>query len=62
MQRLGIVPTPSRGNVTQLEKIEVNIVREINQIPMQIVAYLRVQQVIDIQVEDIPNTYGIILG
>lgn len=59
---LGIVPTPSRRKVTQLDKTEVNIVGEINWIPMQIAVDPRVQQVIYIQVVDILATYRIILG
>lgn len=59
---LGITPTPSRRKVTQLDKTEVNIVGEMNRIPMQIDADPRVQQVIDIQVVYILDTYGIILG
>lgn len=46
----------------QLDKTKVNIIGGINCIPMQIVADLRVQQVIDIQVADILDNYGIILG
>lgn len=40
--------------------MEVNIAREINRIPMQIVADPRVYQVIHIQVVDNPDTYKII--
>lgn len=58
---LGITPTPLRRKVTQLDKTEINILGEMNQILIQIVVDLRIQ-VIDIQVADIPDAYGIILG
>lgn len=47
--------------MTQLDKTEINIVGEINQIPMQIATDPRIQ-VIDMQVADIFDAYGTILG
>lgn len=47
--------------MTQLDKIEVSVVGELNMIPMQVTSDPRVQ-VINIQVANIPNAYGMILG
>lgn len=45
-----------------MDKIEVSVVGELNIIPIQVASYPRVQQTIDIQVADIPDAYGMILG
>lgn len=59
---LGITPADSQKKVTQLDRTEVSVVGELNMIQMQIASDPRIQQVINIQVADIPDAYGLILG
>lgn len=59
---LGITPASSQKKVTQLDITKVNVVGELKMIPMQIALDSRIQQVINIQVVDILNSYGLILG
>lgn len=59
---LGITPDDSQKKVTQLDRTEVSVVGELNMIHMQIASDPRIQQVINIQVANIPDAYGLILG
>lgn len=59
---LGITTMPSKCKVNQIDKTKVNVVGELNRIPMHVALDLRVHQVINIQVADISDTYGMILG
>lgn len=61
-QKLGITPAPTRRKVTQLDKIKIPIMGELNNIHMQLAIDPTVQNFINISVVDIPDTYGMLLS
>lgn len=61
-QTLGLTPTNYLKRLTQLDKIEVNIVGELTNIHMQLASDPRIQYYIGIQVVEIPDTYGMVLS
>jgi len=58
---LGLTPTKSAKVITQLDKIEVNVIGKLMHIQMQLTSDPRVSQFIDIQVVDIPVNYGMLI-
>lgn len=61
-RNLGLVPLQIDKKVTQLDKTEVPVVGELNNIHMQLASDPRVQSCIDISVMDIPEGYGMLLS
>lgn len=59
---LGLTPTKTNQKVTQLDKSEVTVVGELNNIHMQLIADPRIQMYIDIQVVEIPGAYGMLVS
>jgi hypothetical protein len=61
-RKLGLIPLQTDKKVTQLDKTEVPVVGELNNIHMQLASDLRVQSCIDISVVDIPEGYGMLVS
>ena len=61
-RRFGLIPLQTKKKVTQLDKIEVLVMGELNNIHMQLASDPRVQSCIDISVVDIPEGYGMLLS
>lgn len=59
---LGLHPAKSLKKVTQLDKTEVSVIGELTHIHMQLASDPRIQYYIDIQVVDIPDTYGMLIS
>lgn len=61
-KRLGLIPTQTKKKVTQLDKREVHVIGELNNIHMQLAVHPRIQSCIDISIVDIPDGYGMLLS
>lgn len=61
-EKLGVIPTWTNKKVTKLDKTEVPMIGELNNIHMQLAANPRVQSCIEISIFDIPNGYGMLLS
>lgn len=61
-KKLNLPLTTSPKKVTQVDKIEVKVIEMLPNTQIQIAFEPRMQQHIDIQVIDIPDSYGILLS
>lgn len=61
-KKLGLNPIQTNKKVIQLDKTEVNVVGELRDIHVQVGSDPRILTNIDIQVADIPETYGMLLS
>ena len=61
-QKLGVTPQPSNRVLIQLDNIEVKVIGVLKDVRIQLTIDPWIQDVIDIHVVDIPETYGLLLS
>ena len=61
-QRLGVTPQPSNQVVIQLDKTKVKFIGVLKDVQIQLTVNPHIQDIIDIQVVNIPETYGLLLS
>ena len=61
-QRLGVNPQPSNRMVIQLDKIEVKVIGVLKDVRIQLTIDPQIQDIVDIHVVDIPETYRLLLS
>ena len=61
-QSLGVTPQPSNWIVIQLDKMKVKVIRVLKYVRIQLTIDPQIQDIIDIHVVEILETYGLLLS